>query len=636
MNASRTDDSGLWQVDDLIVDSRARTVQRNSQTLDLPRLSLDFLITLIEAAPGPVSGDELMDRVWRGAVVSPATVAKRAELLRQSLGDDSAKPRYVALERGYGYRLIPEPKPLSSSAPSASGAAGKSRFWLLGLAVLVLAIGLSYLYPESEPAPASPLERSIAVLPFTSLGEDPADQLFADGLTVELGHVLSQSGTVRVTGRKSTSQFRGSDEDPATIGDALGVAYLLEGTVRRSGEQLRVVATLTDTSAGVQRWSDAYDREMSDVIDIQQDIARNVAAQLQLRFNDAPRRPTENPEAYTLFLKAESLMEYPFGADLPGAQDLLEQAVNLDPDFSRAWTYLASAHLRRQIWNEPSYTLSPEQSLAAIRDAVDRALAAAPEDGMAFAVLAAIAWSIEDDMAKAVRLTERHAELTQWWNAPDTLMFAADVSRSLRLFDQALTIQSRVLELDPLCNYCRNTHVLTLNAAGRFREAMEHATLLIQTRPESNLPAYHLGLSQLYAGEFDAAVETFMDIDNPLLRPTGLAMAYHSLGMTTESDREWAALQETIEAYGPTLQLAYAAAWTGREEEAFAVLDHWVDPPNLRISIQTSYTTPAFDNLRGGYRWTGFEERIGRSPSQLDGISFSLPIPGDGEVTRYR
>ena len=112
MNASRTDDSGLWQVDDLIVDSRARTVQRNSQTLDLPRLSLDFLITLIEAAPGPVSGDELMDRVWRGAVVSPATVAKRAELLRQSLGDDSAKPRYVALERGYGYRLIPEPKPL--------------------------------------------------------------------------------------------------------------------------------------------------------------------------------------------------------------------------------------------------------------------------------------------------------------------------------------------------------------------------------------------------------------------------------------------------------------------------------------------------------------------------------------------
>ena len=627
MQAFKRNDSGLWRVDDLVVDARARTVTREGAALDMPRLSLDFLLTLVEAAPDPVSSDELMERVWRGAVVSPTTVAKRAELLRQALGDASAEPRYVALERGYGYRLVPEPQPVSAPAVERAPGRASAGRRLLVLAAFVAASAVIFLLQESKQEVEAPPARSLAVLPFKSLGDDPADQQFADGLTEELGHALARSGQVRVTGRKSSFRFRDSDEDAATIGAALHVAYLLEGTVRRSANQLRVVATLTGTSDGVQRWTQAYDREMSDLLDIQREIAENVAAQLQLRLGDTPPRLTESPEAYALYLKAVSLMDYPFGADLPRAQQLLEQAVALDPDFARAWSYLATAHLRRRIWNERTYTLTPESSLAAIRDALDRSLAANPDDGVVYSVLAALSWSIEDDIAKAARLMRQYVDRNPWWNDLPSMMFAADLSLSLGNIEQALDLQARVLEHDPLCDYCRTRYVTALNALGRHDQAMEEARLMLQTQPENDFPVYHLGLSQLYAGKFEAAVDTFSRIDMPPLRHGGLAMAYHSLGDRKESSAQWQALQETRGRSGPMLQIMFAAAWLGYEDEAYDLLGLWIDEPSRRLSIQLAYTSPVFEDLRGTDRWNQFLERIERSPRQLDGVSFSVRLP---------
>jgi TolB-like protein/DNA-binding winged helix-turn-helix (wHTH) protein len=603
LEPTMADDSTMrrtfWVVDDLHVDPGSRSVKRDGQTIDLPRLSFDLLLELIRTAPDALSTDALMDRVWQGAVVSPATVAKRVELLRQALGDDSGNPRYVALVRGYGYRLVPEPQREFSAPARGYRQAGRGFRWRLALAflatLLVLTIAIVALQRPEPELPST--ERTIAVLPFESLTTLPGDQQFADGLTEEIAHALARSGELRVAGRSSSLRFRGTDESPVAIGKSLGVAHLLEGTVRRSDDRLRVVVHLTDTDDGLARWSETWDRPMQEALTIQRDIAERVSAQLAVAlfdgavFGDGP--VTEDVEAFTLYLKAKSLMEYPFGSDLPLAQGLLEQAVVLDPEFAEAWAHLGVARLRRTLWREPTYTLAPEDSLAIARDAIDRALAADPAVGFAYGGLAGIAWAFEDDIAKAARMTEQFMRFSPWELSGFT--FAADLLRSLGRLEQARLIEEHVLERDPLCSYCRVAHFATLLGLGDYEAAEQQARLLLVTDPEVDLYAYHLGKALLLGGKAEEALDVFDTIGDVGLRLAGRTMADYSLGRESNSARQWAQLDaRSPDTPGPYV-CAQVAAWLGHDERAL--------------------------ELRG---WARLLERIGRSPEQVRAVKFDV------------
>jgi TolB-like protein len=223
---------------------------------------------------------------------------------------------------------------------------------------------------EPAPTPGSDgWENSIAVLPFVNMSSDPEQEYFSDGLSEELLNLLAKIPSLKVIGRTSSFAFKGKDEDLRTIGENLGVSTLLEGSVRKSGERVRITAQLIDTSDGAHLWSETYDRTMTDIFTVQDEVAAAIINALHLHVGSAPKRgrPTENPEAYTLFLKAKLLLGIHDG---PGATPLLEQAISLDPNFVEAHELHAFSYWSRggsDIPVEEAFALSREAAAVALR-----------------------------------------------------------------------------------------------------------------------------------------------------------------------------------------------------------------------------------------------------------------------------
>jgi DNA-binding winged helix-turn-helix (wHTH) protein len=221
-----------YVVADIRIDAGSRQVHRGRDEIELSKLSFDLLLALARAHPDALSTEELIERVWAGRIVSPATVAKRAELLRQSLGDDSNNPRYVCLVRGHGYRLkeaqrIPSPAPEQN--PLSGSLVRRGRRWPGLLAVLAISVGAAVWIVKDRDTTTLPTvevdQNSIAVLPFTAMSGHRDDEYFAEGLTEEISHALANVPGLKVSGRASTFAFKGQDEDPRAIGSTLGVAH---------------------------------------------------------------------------------------------------------------------------------------------------------------------------------------------------------------------------------------------------------------------------------------------------------------------------------------------------------------------------------------------------------------------------
>lgn len=611
MNAAKT---RRIQVADLVLDTGQRRLWRGGDEIDLPKRSFDLLVVLVEAAPDCLSTDELIDKVWHGAVVSPTTVAKRVELLRNALGDSSDDPRYVALVRGHGYRLVPElNSPVTHQVP-------RSRRWLVVASAAILAaivVAWFSLQPE-RPAP----EKSIAVLPFVSLSGEAEDERFADGLTEELIHALTSSSDIRVAGRTSSFFYKERQQDLREIGAALGVSNLLEGSVRREGESLRVTAQLVDTSDGFQLWSEVYDRPMASALQIQQDIARSVSVRLQSSISTARltnrTRTSTNPEAYALYLRAVSLSPYPFGIDLAGAQSLLEQVVEMDPGFALAWARLATVHGRRIVARDSTYNLSVQEGLAVVDQALDRAREIDPELGEIYATLGGVAWAIENDRLKAAPLIEKALELEPW--DLSFMTFAANFATYLGRYEEALALEEILVERDPLCVTCRYQIARSYEYARRFDE-MERELLTLTSLGRRGL-AWDLAMANLYQGKPEEALRYLEQSEDPTEMPqVGRAMALHD-----QEDRQQARalLADAAERSGEALalRLAQAYAYVGDADSAISWLRIAVS--NDPRSLYFEFPSPLFDNLRDDPRWHELLSMLGLAPEQLAAVPFTL------------
>lgn len=610
--------SVCYRFDDLELDPGQRRVRRGNSEIELPKLSYEFLLALVTAAPDAVSSDDLMDQVWAGAVVSPSTIAKRAELLREALGDDSSNSRYVALVRGHGYRLIP-----TVSEVEANREAAPRRRQLaaaLGVSALLASALAALLLMRHEP----PLpERSIAVLPFESYSSDANDELLADGLTEELIHELARIPELKVVGRTSSFVFKNRSEDLRAVGDALGVANVLEGSVRRSGETLRVTVQLVNTDDGFHRWSNTYDRTMSDVLAIQEDIAIKAANALRVSILGSPREAGSSrdvdPEAYALYLRAVSLSVYGDHLRLGEAQQLLEKALDLDAEFAAAWNRLAAVHGRRLFVRDPEYPYSPAKATLLIKNAIERGRQLNPEDAEVYANLAGFAWVFEEDAAKAAPLIERALKLAP--NDLDIIRFAIDFATSLGRYPEAVELSQRLVEREPLCIECRIQLARLYMLSRRWDDADDQYAFL-QTM---GVPGFHWsrGIVFLHQGRARDALESFeKHTDFEYLRLQGRASALHDLGMEAESA---AAIETLRNGWADTqpVEVAQALAYVGRVDEAFALIDSVL--PEYTSRMQADFHEPLFHRLHSDKRWGALMKRIGRAPEQVDQIPFSLP-----------
>jgi TolB-like protein/DNA-binding winged helix-turn-helix (wHTH) protein/Tfp pilus assembly protein PilF len=350
---------GAW-----VVDPTLDTISRGGETLKLEPRMMRLLTCLAHSAGAVVSLERLLSDVWAGVVVGPASVYQAISQLRRMLGDTDPEPSYIATVPRKGYRLVapvrpleppapvPAPSPSSPVSPPRTAGAGPKRWvWLsiLGGTALIALIGLAWiplrrwLQPEDNSA-------SIVVLPFVDMSSDKGDQPFCDGLTEELSNWLAQIPTLRVVARTSAFSFRGLSQDVRFIGKTLNANHVLEGSLRRSGDHLRVTVQLIDARNGYHMWSSEYDHPIEDAIKIQEDIARSVADNLEIRLTEdtaqrfAERRSVSS-EAYRLYLLARHYQQDRTRESNQQAVALYQQSLAADPQFALASVGLAYAYV---------------------------------------------------------------------------------------------------------------------------------------------------------------------------------------------------------------------------------------------------------------------------------------------------
>lgn len=486
--------------------------------------------------------------------------------------------------------------------------------WIIAtLAVAVVLLLADKLVPRKSAAPA--VEQSIAVLPFANTSGDADNEYFSDGLSEELISSLSRLNDLKVIGRTSSFQFKGKTEDSTAIGRKLGVVYLLEGSVRKSSERVRIAVELVRSADGSNVWSESYDRELKDIFAVQSEIAGAVASQLQvaLHVNGAqvaqaasPAAPSNGSlQAYTALLQGAFYEQRRTAADQRTAVGYYEEATRIDPKYALAHARLSRAEARQHA----SFSRSgpeDEETMAKARAAAATALALAPDLGDAHQAHAAVLQQIDFDLPEAEAEYRRAVELSPQ-DAPAALSLGI-VNASFGRFDEAVVFGRRATTLDPLNSMAHVYLARMLDALGRYDEAEAVVHKAIELQPQGAQSYCELAILQVLRGHGAAAVELAQQETDIFWRTYALAVAYQANGQRTESD---AALKVLVDEYADSgaFQIAQVYAQRKEADRAFQWLDHGLATHDAGV---TTLRYGAFvRDLSGDARFAEFCRKLG-------------------------
>ena len=407
-----SDQPSGYRIGDISIDLARRRVSRRGEALSLGKLSYDLLIALAEAAPRVLTKEELVDAVWSGRFVSPATVKQRIVLLRQALGDDANDPRYIRVLRGHGYEIIPAVETVFERP-----AATKLHFaYAIAAFALVATISFSA-YLANTSSTSEP--KSLAVLPFENHSPAPRDSYFAAGLHEEVIDRLGRVDGLHVISRRSVQRYSGSATAIQDVANETGVDAVMEGSVRYQDRHLHISVRLVDPVSGIQIWSGAYERDSSNIFDVQREIASAVVGalgvNLGIRSPNAFRGAgTTNIDAYEAFLAGFNVVDQPGGQDRAIA--FFRRATELDPDYAAAWAAMGFAITAKSFLAHPDKT---GQILDQAMPVLLRAVELDPESARAASTLGFIRYFRFDwtgaakDFARAIDLQANHQTLSQ-------------------------------------------------------------------------------------------------------------------------------------------------------------------------------------------------------------------------------
>lgn len=473
---------------------------------------------------------------------------------------------------------------------------------------------------RSEAALAPAGMGSVAVLPFANLSDDVANEYFSDGIAEEILNLLARLPNLRVISRSSAFSYKGANRRLGEIAAELDVAHILEGSVRKVGDRVRITAHLIDARNDRQLWSEAFDRRLDDVFAIQQEIANAVADRLQLSLLDEiPRPRVTDPKAYALFLQARFLGHQGSADGYAGAIELLEQVLSIDPGYPAAWDALAG-----NVLNQAGKGLRDrEDGFRTARQAAERALAIDPRFAPAYTRLGWVAMLGDGDLELAARHYQQALEL-----APTnirTIGDAAALLRSLGRAEECVALDEFVVARDPVNAVGHFNLGGSYLYAGRTDDAVDAFRTALRLSPNRLGGYYQLGIAQLLSGETDEALASMQRESLDVLRLLGSAMAHHALGDAASADRLEAELIDRHES-DAAYNIAYLMAYRGETDAAFDWLDKAVqyNDPGLADIV----AEPLFGNLYADPRWAAFLESIGKSPEQLQSIRFEVAIPG--------
>jgi len=459
-------------------------------------------------------------------------------------------------------------------------------------------------------------DKSIAVLAFQDMSPERDQEYFADGIAEELLNVLAAIRELRVISRSTAFSFKGSTATLLEIGEKLNVSYILEGSVRKAGGRLRITAQLIDARTDAHVWSETYDRTLDDVFAIQDEISANIVEQLKITLlADAKGATKIDSTAYDLYLKAQFIVHTENFDQLRDAQALLDQVLEIEPNYIPALTTLARVYYRIP----KTEGLSRELNQAEIQKLADRIVAIDPNGADALGWQGWFAY-LQGDLQRAAKFYEAalRVDPNNFTLLRVLVLFLIDIGHS----DAAIILGNHLQLRDPNCAICSANLARAYASAGRYAEAAQVAIDSLAWRPAYPGIYWTIGRSWLLAGQAEkalAAIEQESSDDGT--REIGTIMALHDLGRITEFETRFANFRDNV-AHAEAIARIYA--WTGDVDQAFAWLDKSVEEEGP--SVVSRINTPFYAKIRQDPRWRDLRERHGFVDLQGETIDFDYSL----------
>lgn len=445
-------------------------------------------------------------------------------------------------------------------------------------------------------------DKSIAVLPFVNMSEDAGNQYFADGLSEELLNMLVKIPELRVAARTSSFSFKGKGLKISEIAQELNVSHILEGSVRKSGDKVRITAQLIKADDGFHLWSENFDRTMDDIFVVQDEIASEVTRALEVTLLGKSQADRAiDPEAYALWLKGLYFLNQRGKENYEKSAGALMQAMEFEPDYAQAWELLSMTYYQQTIQNyrtrEEGYTL--------VMDAIDRALNLDPDQGVTWGAYGFLKKNLDLDWDTAqTALTKAH-QLDPNSNVIRT--WSASLTQTLGRLDEAIETYEQVLAVDPLNMSTYSSLGILYRKTHRYDDSIAIFEKQIELRPQYHWAHFNLGKTYLFRGD---AAQALVEIErNPsnVYRELGLVMAYTTLGREAEAQ---AVLQRLVDQEGERnpVWVAEAYAWRGERDAAFK----WLENGFLKKDVGLAYllANTSYESLWEDPRWVELLQKL--------------------------
>jgi TolB-like protein/Tfp pilus assembly protein PilF len=523
----------------------------------------------------------------------------------------------IALVIAWAFELTPEGLKRTEAADAAQKHS-KSRMWIyVVIAAGVISIGLFFLgrytATDGRPGGASLPEKSIAVLPFENLSGDPANAYFTEGIQEEILTRLAKIADLKVISRASTERYKSAPQDLSQIAKRLGVSNFLEGSVQKAEDRVRVSVQLINASNDAHLWAETYDRHLTDIFAVESEIAKMIADTLQAKLTGSEQHaiashPTENSEAYQLYLKGRYFWNKRTGADFKRAIDYFNQAIDKDPNYALAYAGLADAYVLLSGYG----AASPKDSLPQAKAAAKKALELDNTLGEAHASLAQTLFAFDFEFAeanrefrRAIQLNPNYATARQWYSQSGLA--------PLGQFDDAIAEIKRALELDPLSVIINADVGNVLCTARRYDEAIAQLRKTLEMDPGFYYAHWNLGQAlelKGLTGDATAEYQKARELNDDPLPGAMLARLYAKIGRKDEALRILEQLRESSkQRYVSPYNFAIIQLGLGQKDEAIHFLEQtYQDRDGYNIAFIK--VDPFLDPLRGDPRFEALVAKI--------------------------
>ena len=459
-------------------------------------------------------------------------------------------------------------------------------------------------------------DRSIAVLPFENMSSEPEQEYFADGIAEDVLTLLAGIRELRVISRSSAFAFKGQGLEIPEIAERLNVAHILEGSVRKSGSRVRVTAQLIEARTDTHLWAQTYDRDLEDIFAIQDEIAADVARNLQIELlRPLPKSRPTDPEVRALTQQAKQISEIGGRDKGERMHPLLQRALEIDPDYVPALEWMGSAN-----WDRHAAGFISDEEFERLSEQVVQRIFELDPDNATLMMVSAFEAGRANNLEQAAQMFER--TLSTDASNSNVVNIAGLFALEIGHFDTAVRILNHATAIDPLCYQCLYQLSRAQLYAGKFDAAVQARQRWMAIGRGGG---YHLGLMKLLEGDAVGALATYQAFpEDEAQGMAGRAMSYHYLGEVESAE---AALTELLstKSMGKKELLASTYAWMGRNDAAFEWLQLLTE--QSLTWARTSVFTPVYRNLYDDPRWDEWRESIGMSAKRLDAIEFNPDLP---------